>query len=205
MMASPRTCSSRRRPAWGRAADAVARLGGLYLAVTADGRGRIARVRIETAQPPLRSAPASSAARAAARAIESWEADPGPLARLPRAPAPTPFQERLRAALVEIPAGEVRTYGELARALGTSPRAVGAGCRGNPLPLLVPCHRVVAVGGTGGFAGAREGPAASLKAWLLAREGALENPGARSQMTGCSAAPQAVRGPHACQRREPDP
>ncbi len=65
----------------------------------------------------------------------------------------TPFQRRVWAALERIPYGEVRTYGDLARELGTSPRAVGGACARNPLPLLVPCHRVVAKSGLGGFAG----------------------------------------------------
>ncbi|MEW7983107.1 MAG: methylated-DNA--[protein]-cysteine S-methyltransferase [gamma proteobacterium symbiont of Phacoides pectinatus] len=83
----------------------------------------------------------------------------------------TPFQQRVWGALRRIPAGEARTYGELARALGSSPRAVGGACRANPIPLLVPCHRVVARGGLGGFAGARGGRALEIKRWLLEQEG----------------------------------
>ncbi|MBK1727179.1 hypothetical protein CKO13_09135 [Halorhodospira neutriphila] len=76
----------------------------------------------------------------------------------------------MREALLELPVGQTVTYGALARRLGSSARAVGAGCRANPLPLLVPCHRVVAAGGPGGYAGARAGPLAAFKAWLLERE-----------------------------------
>ncbi|HSH69240.1 MAG TPA: methylated-DNA--[protein]-cysteine S-methyltransferase [Deferrisomatales bacterium] len=83
----------------------------------------------------------------------------------------TPFQHRVWDALLAIPPGETRTYGELAATLGTSARAVGGACRRNPLPILVPCHRVVAKGGLGGFSGAwQEGPELALKRALLARE-----------------------------------
>ena len=66
-------------------------------------------------------------------------------------------QQRVWRLLRAIPPGQTRTYGELAQALSTSPRAVGGACRANPIVLLIPCHRVVAVDGEGGFAGQREG------------------------------------------------
>lgn len=58
---------------------------------------------------------------------------------------------RVMRALLAIPFGETRTYGELARAVGASARAVGQACGANPLPILVPCHRVLAAGGLGGY------------------------------------------------------
>jgi len=67
------------------------------------------------------------------------------------APAPTPFQHRLRHALLDIPRGKTCTYGELAGRLHSGPRAVGQALGANPLPILVPCHRVVAATGIGGF------------------------------------------------------
>jgi len=70
----------------------------------------------------------------------------------PLACALTAFQQRLRDALTVIPCGETCTYGDLARVLYSSPRAVGQALGANPLPLLVPCHRVVAATGLGGFA-----------------------------------------------------
>ncbi len=78
-------------------------------------------------------------------------------------------------AMQRIPAGKVLTYGELARELRSSARAVGGACGANPIPLVVPCHRVVAAGGRiGGFMGAREeGFELSIKRWLLGHEGAL--------------------------------
>ena len=70
-----------------------------------------------------------------------------------------------------IPAGEVRRYGQLADALGSSARAVGGACRANPVPLVVPCHRVVAAHGLGGFGGATGGKRLSVKQRLLEGEG----------------------------------
>lgn len=84
-------------------------------------------------------------------------------------PQGTPFQRRVWQALLEIPWGETRTYGELARELATGPRAVGMACRSNPIPLLIPCHRVVGQKGLGGYQGAAERSLA-MKAWLLALE-----------------------------------
>ena len=88
----------------------------------------------------------------------------------------TAFQQRVWLALRTIPAGEVRTYGEVAKALGSHARAVGMACRHNPVPLVVPCHRVVAADGLGGFSGQTAGPALALKRWLLEHEGALPTP-----------------------------
>jgi len=63
----------------------------------------------------------------------------------------TPFQSRMRAALLAIPFGKTRTYGELAAALNSAPRAIGQALGANPLPLLIPCHRILAANGIGGF------------------------------------------------------
>jgi len=94
------------------------------------------------------------------------------LSEIPRQPEGTPFQQRVWQALCEIPLGEVVSYGELARQLGTSPRAVGGACRANPTPLIVPCHRVISVTGIGGFSGQwRQGEKVDIKRWLLRHEG----------------------------------
>lgn len=86
---------------------------------------------------------------------------------LPLAPAGTPFQRRVWTAMRAIPHGKTVTYGELARRLGTEPRAVGAACGANPIPIVVPCHRVVAANGAGGYSG---GGGLETKARLLAIE-----------------------------------
>lgn len=83
----------------------------------------------------------------------------------------TPFQQRVWAAIRTIPAGATRTYKDLAAQVGSAPRAVGQACRANPCPIVVPCHRVVAVKGLGGFAGDRSGRLLAIKRWLLRHEG----------------------------------
>jgi methylated-DNA-[protein]-cysteine S-methyltransferase len=85
----------------------------------------------------------------------------------------TPFQKKVWQALQAIPVSETLSYGELANRLHTSARAVGNACRANPIPLIVPCHRVVAKNGIGGFSGATTGVDIVRKRWLLQHEGAL--------------------------------
>lgn len=92
---------------------------------------------------------------------------------LPLAPRGTEFQKRGWRALAEILAGRTESYGALATRLGSAPRAVGGLCATNPIPIIVPCHRVVASGGRlGGFSG---GTGLDTKQWLLRHEGALES------------------------------
>jgi methylated-DNA-[protein]-cysteine S-methyltransferase len=93
---------------------------------------------------------------------------------LPLALQGTLFQRRLWAELIRIPFGQTRTYGEIARLLGSSPRAVGQACRANPCPIVVPCHRVVAIKGLGGFSGDTSGRKLAVKRWLLDHEGVGE-------------------------------
>lgn len=76
----------------------------------------------------------------------------------------TPFQQRVWRLVSQIPYGATRTYGDIAKKLGNAgqARAVGRACNRNPLPLIIPCHRVVGSSGLGGFAGGEQ-----LKRWLL--------------------------------------
>jgi len=90
---------------------------------------------------------------------------------LPLAPLGTDFQQRVWRAMLAIPPGEVRSYGDIARQLGSSARAVGNACRANPIPLVIPCHRVVAASGIGGFAGQTAGARLAIKRRLLQHEG----------------------------------
>ena len=83
---------------------------------------------------------------------------------------PDSFTGEVMRAMAAIPYGETRTYGNLAADLGTSPIAIGGGCGRNPVPLVVPCHRVVGVDGLKGYSG--DGGVAQKRA-LLAHEGAL--------------------------------
>ena len=90
---------------------------------------------------------------------------------LPLTPHGTPFRLRVWAAMQAIPYGQTRSYGDLARDLDSAPRAIGGACGANPIPLVIPCHRVVGAGGTlGGFSG---GAGCDTKRQLLALEGAL--------------------------------
>ena len=69
-----------------------------------------------------------------------------------------------------IPRGQTRSYGELAAQLRSSPRAVGQACGANPIPIIIPCHRVVSKSGMGGFMHQRDGKALDIKRWLLLHE-----------------------------------
>ncbi len=137
-------------------------------------------------------APADALAERAVAELARYLADPEFVFTLPLAHAGTAFRQRVRAELAKIPAGESRTYGEIARALRTAPRAVGGACGANPIALVVPCHRVVGSHGwLGGFmstkgrpereyrSAQREGDAVTavdgepmaIKRWLLQHEG----------------------------------
>ena len=73
---------------------------------------------------------------------------------LPLAPRGGGFQRAFYRALRQIPFGRTRTYGELAAELGVSAQAIGRACGANPIPILIPCHRVLAADGLGGYSGA---------------------------------------------------
>jgi len=90
--------------------------------------------------------------------------------QLPMEPGGTPFQKKVLRRVQKIPFGATATYGEIARAVGhpQASRAVGAANGSNRLPLVIPCHRVVASGGLGGYGGGL-----ALKKRLLKLEGAL--------------------------------
>ncbi|MDN5871016.1 MAG: methylated-DNA--[protein]-cysteine S-methyltransferase [Nitrococcus sp.] len=109
------------------------------------------------------------AAKVAAE-IEAYLIDGGRGVTLPVHTNGTAFQHRVWQRLRRIAPGARCTYGALARELGTSARAIGGACRANPVPLVVPCHRVVAATGIGGFAGFLEGGMHAIKGWLLEHE-----------------------------------
>jgi methylated-DNA-[protein]-cysteine S-methyltransferase len=115
-------------------------------------------------------APETLLGEKAAKQLERYRADPDTRFDLPLLIEGTPFQRRLWDALCEIPRGTTLTYGELARRLGGEARAVGQACGDNRLPIVIPCHRVVAANGIGGFAHATGGYLLEAKRWLLAHE-----------------------------------
>ncbi|MCX9154556.1 methylated-DNA--[protein]-cysteine S-methyltransferase [Niveibacterium sp. 24ML] len=92
---------------------------------------------------------------------------------LPRVLDGTPFQRRVWAAISAIPRGKILRYRDIADSLASAPRAVGQACGANPLPLIIPCHRVLASTGLGGFANHTTGWLVETKRWLLWHEGVL--------------------------------
>ncbi len=81
----------------------------------------------------------------------------------------TAFQRSVCDAIAAIPYGETRSYGDLGKVLGVPAQAVGTGCGGNPIPIIIPCHRVMGASGLGGFSGKG---GVETKLWLLRHEGA---------------------------------
>jgi methylated-DNA-[protein]-cysteine S-methyltransferase len=151
---------------------------GSFTILEADG----ALVALEWAQ-----APAGDVSPLLSEAIEQLEAYfNGHLCNfsLPLQPRGTPFQRHVWSRLREIPYGETCSYRSLALDLSTSPRALARACASNPLPILIPCHRVVSAGGgLGGYSG---GDGFATKQALLRLEGAA--------LTDCSRA-RPLRGP----------
>lgn len=117
-------------------------------------------------------APDNALAARVASQLGRWLDDPDFVFDLPLAAAGTPFQRRVWQAISHIPRGHCRTYGALAADLRSAARAVGQACGANPFPIVVPCHRVTAAKGLGGFAGATDGYLLTAKRWLLDFEAA---------------------------------
>ncbi|NSY39434.1 methylated-DNA--[protein]-cysteine S-methyltransferase [Leisingera sp. ANG59] len=88
---------------------------------------------------------------------------------LPLQVAGSDFQRAVCDAMLAIPFGETRTYGEIAKDLGAPPQPVGNACGGNPIPVIIPCHRVLGASGLGGFSGKG---GVETKVALLKHEGA---------------------------------
>lgn len=115
--------------------------------------------------------PGTPLLRQVARELESYYANPAHNFSLPLAPKGSPFRQRVWLALLAIPPGRTISYGELARRVDSAPRAVGQAVGDNPLPILIPCHRVIAADGSlGGFNHSRTGYSQNIKRWLLSHE-----------------------------------
>jgi methylated-DNA-[protein]-cysteine S-methyltransferase len=119
-------------------------------------------------------APANALAERAARQLERYREDPDVKFDLPLLIEGTQFQRRLWQALCEIPRGKTLTYGEMARKLDGEARAVGQACGDNRLPIVIPCHRVVAADGIGGFSHTTSGYLVEAKRWLLMHESSAD-------------------------------
>ena len=116
-------------------------------------------------------AASSRVAESVKNKIESYLADKTRTLKVDMTLNVTPFQKKVLEQLQKIPYGETTTYGEIAKILKTSPRAVGNACRNNPVPIIIPCHRVVSATGIGGYDGARSGSLLDIKRKLLQKEG----------------------------------
>lgn len=118
-------------------------------------------------------APVDALSEQAARQIAHYLADPDFRFDLPLSEAGTAFQRRVWDAICAIPRGQVLTYGQVAKQIRSAPRAVGQACGANWFPIIIPCHRVTAAGGLGGFSNHDEADGFHLgvKRWLLAHEG----------------------------------
>lgn len=117
-------------------------------------------------------------AELAARQVAHYLLDPDFRFDLPLFDTGSAFQKRVWGAISAIPRGSVLTYGRIAKNIGSAPRAVGQACGANWFPLVIPCHRVTAAGGLGGFSNNDDenGFHLAVKRWLLRHEGATASP-----------------------------
>jgi len=117
--------------------------------------------------------PVDAFAREVCRQLLAYLRDPDFSFELPCEPYGTDYQQRVWQAVCAIPRGSTLSYLEVARRIGSAPRPVGTACGANRIPLLIPCHRVVASSGLGGFMHSRAGVPLEIKRWLLRHESAL--------------------------------
>ncbi|WP_018227977.1 methylated-DNA--[protein]-cysteine S-methyltransferase [Methyloversatilis universalis] len=148
--------------------DAMVSAPGFALGILADDR---ALTLIEFLSPRAAQPARTPLAAEAAAQIGHYLKDANHRFDLPLAPGGSTHQNAVWSVMCGIPVGDTLTYGEVAKRIASSPRAVGAACGANPLPVIIPCHRIVgAAGALGGFAHAREGFLPGIKRWLLSHE-----------------------------------
>lgn len=114
--------------------------------------------------------PKTSLAKDCVAQLRAYLTDPHFSFDLPLKLAATPHRLKVWNSLRRIPMATTRTYGEVAKEIRSSPRAVGQACGANPFPIIIPCHRVLAAGGIGGFMHSVKGGPLSIKGWLLKHE-----------------------------------
>ena len=117
--------------------------------------------------------PSDSLAKETARQIQCYFRRSDFLFTLPLNNIGTAHQRKVWNAICSIPCGQVQSYGSIAKQIASAPRAVGQACGANWFPLIIPCHRVTAAHGLGGFAHHNDAAGFHLQAkrWLLAHEG----------------------------------
>ena len=112
-------------------------------------------------------------AERACREIERYLDDPAYCFDVPYRLVGTVFQRRVWREIAKLFPIKTINYGDIARRLKSAPRPVGGACGANPVPLIVPCHRVLAANGLGGFMGGKKSFPLGIKRWLLRHEGIL--------------------------------
>ena len=116
-------------------------------------------------------APRTPLAREVCNQLQAYVSDPHFVFDLLLHIGGTVHQRRVWSAIQDIPSGSTRSYADIAAELHSAPRAVGQACGANRLPIVIPCHRVIAKsGGLGGFMNASDGMPLSIKQWLLRHE-----------------------------------
>lgn len=143
------------------------------LGIVSDGKVITSVRYLPRSTAPL--APQDRVAERACREIERYLANPDYLFTVPYRLDGTPFQCRVWREIEKLCPIKTISYGKIAERLQSGPRAVGGACGANPIPLIVPCHRVLAAGGgLGGFMGGKDPFPLSVKRWLLRHEGILK-------------------------------
>ena len=104
------------------------------------------------------------------RQLQAYLVDPDAGFNIPCRTGGTEHQRRVWQAMREIPRGSTRSYGELAKQLSSGAQAVGQACGANPIPIVIPCHRIVGRTNLGGFMKHGSGEPLDIKRWLLAHE-----------------------------------
>lgn len=142
------------------------------LGITATERF-VTGLRILAPSVPARAPPKDTIAYLACVQLQSYLSNGKFVFDVPYKLAGTHHRLQVWEAMCRIPAGQVRSYGDVAAELHSSARAVGGACGANPIPVIVPCHRIIGANNTlGGFMGAaKDGFEHSVKRWLLRHEG----------------------------------
>ena len=142
-----------------------------------NGNPRVAGIRyLPPATAPMD--PKNELAERAVRQLERYREDPDAKFDLPLLIEGTEFQRRVWEIMCTVPRGRTLTYGEVARKMGEgaadSARIVGQACGDNKLPIVIPCHRIVAANGIGGFSHSSDGYLIEVKRWLLMHESSAD-------------------------------
>jgi methylated-DNA-[protein]-cysteine S-methyltransferase len=149
----------------------IAPFGGV--AIVADARAIIS-IRLQASATRAIAPPKNTLAHLACVQLMAYFDNPRFEFDLPIRLAGSKHQLDVWQAMRAIAAGHTETYGAIADKVGSNARAVGTACGKNPVPIVVPCHRVVAASGLGGFMGGKRDDPLAIKRWLLTHEGALD-------------------------------